>query len=938
MTVREAEEFFQSGGALEADAPSYVTRQADHELSQAIQSGHYCNVLTARQIGKSSLMVRSVSRLQAQGIRTVVIDLTRMGTTVSAAEWYFGLLSQFRRQLGLSLDDTVWWTERHQLSPVQRFSDFLRQVVLTELQESIVVFIDEIDSTLSLPFTDDFFAAVRAAYNARASDPAYNRLTFVLLGVARPADLIKARSRTPYNIGASIDLTDFTAAEAQTLLDGLKLNYPDQAEMILKRVLHWTDGHPYLTQKICAAVVAEDGPWTGEWIDELAARLFLTEEARRETNLRFIRDRIQASEERGGMLRIYRQVWSGKPVKDEERSAAKSRLKLTGLVKVRPNGNLTVRNRIYARVFDMDWIKETMPISWAWRAAVAAITAALLTLVVLGYLIYRDRTLPDSIRAEQFTNGFQSATNPDVRLNNLANLFRLNGYATQAGDLFFGLNTAQRLALFVGLSDPQQVGADVLTVVEGVYQDQRLENNPEHNQLLQTMAEVLHEVEGGTVAGAEVRAREIDYWLAGRNAAAEGDFTAAVEQYDLALGLNEDNAAVLFDRGIAYVELKDYENALADLQTVWDLDQEREAKIRQVLQGDTVLFASLDLYRPNYPIVATLFGVNTPAAVVMSNSPTPTDTPVPTLTPTATPVPTSTPTHTPSATHTPTHTPTPTPTFTPTPTPTKTPVPLAGIIDDFESSSGVSYRVIQEQQANSAFGQSTEHVNDGDSAGKLSYDFPTRQNDFVVFEVSSPILEPVLEGQPNLVTAQVYGDGLGHFLNVWIRDSAGERWQFPFGQIDHTDWQTMTAYLDPSQGWPAEHIDGPTNNVVDYPIRFVGLTLDDAVDSYAGTGEIYIDNLTSGNGTRPLPPIAIPIPTSVVIDFRADATTLNAGECTMLRWNVRDVVAFYLDNAPMTGPGGSREECPLNTTTYTLHIVLNDNSEITRTVTITVTP
>jgi hypothetical protein len=74
-----ADDFFKAGGALDPDAPSYVTRQADDELMAAALSGQYCNVLTARQMGKSSLMVRTVRRLRESGARTVVIDLTGVG-------------------------------------------------------------------------------------------------------------------------------------------------------------------------------------------------------------------------------------------------------------------------------------------------------------------------------------------------------------------------------------------------------------------------------------------------------------------------------------------------------------------------------------------------------------------------------------------------------------------------------------------------------------------------------------------------------------------------------------------------------------------------------------------------------------------------------------------------------------------------------------------
>lgn len=84
-----------------------------------------------------------------------------------------------------------------------------------------MIFVDEIDSTIGLPFADDFFAAFRACFNARAIEPAFERLTFVLLGVATPDQLIQDPARTPFNIGKRIDLNDFRPDEARTLAPGL---------------------------------------------------------------------------------------------------------------------------------------------------------------------------------------------------------------------------------------------------------------------------------------------------------------------------------------------------------------------------------------------------------------------------------------------------------------------------------------------------------------------------------------------------------------------------------------------------------------------------------------------------------------------------------------------------------------------------------------------
>jgi hypothetical protein len=86
----------------------------------------------------------------------------------------------------------------------------------------LVIFIDEIDVVRGLPFsTDEFFAGIRECYNRRAEDPEYERLTFCLLGVASPSDLIRDTRLTPFNIGRRIELTDFTEPEAAPLAEGM---------------------------------------------------------------------------------------------------------------------------------------------------------------------------------------------------------------------------------------------------------------------------------------------------------------------------------------------------------------------------------------------------------------------------------------------------------------------------------------------------------------------------------------------------------------------------------------------------------------------------------------------------------------------------------------------------------------------------------------------
>ena len=362
MTSKQAAPFYVTGGTLSRMAVSYVARQADETLRASLRKGQLCYVLTPRQMGKSSLMVRTADHLRLAGVRVALLDLSALGQNLTVAQWYEGMLRCIAAPLHLeeALDDFLLLHSA--LPPLECWLRVLRELILRGVEGSLVIFIDEIDMVRSLPFpTDEFFAGIRACYNQRALDPAFARLTFCLLGVASPSGLILNVDITPFNIGKRIELHDFTLTEASILAKGMD-ERGRNGSALLARVLYWTGGHPYLTQMLCAEVASEPSARRDQDVDRLCTELFLTRTAQdADDNLAIVRSRLLRSEgDLTALLELYGRVRAGKRVDDEETNSLCSALKLSGIARVE-GGRLRVRNRIYGQVFDRAWITTNLP-------------------------------------------------------------------------------------------------------------------------------------------------------------------------------------------------------------------------------------------------------------------------------------------------------------------------------------------------------------------------------------------------------------------------------------------------------------------------------------------------------------------------------------------------------------------------------------------------
>ncbi len=376
-------EFFSVGTPLHAVRAGYVRRRADDVLYETLVAGRYAHVIAPCRSGKTSLIAATTARLENNGFKVAILDLEQIGMRdggSDAGRWYYSVAYRLLRQLRVRSDLQSWWQDKSILSNRQRLVEFYSEVLLQNVPERVVVFVDGIESVAQLPFADQLLASIRAAHNARTTDPEFSRISFVLLGECDSLSLVDTPEQSPFNISQAVSLTDFTREELDIFATELGLSSAD-AKLALDRVFHWTGGQPYLTQKLARSIARERlKEDIAKSVDRIAVQQLAGRAAlHSEPHMSHIHRQVVSDPKRSeALLNLYGRLRKGIPVAADLGSALQRRLIALGLLVIDEDGNLKVRNRLYAAVFTARWANENLPTHWRVPAIAVAILLAII--------------------------------------------------------------------------------------------------------------------------------------------------------------------------------------------------------------------------------------------------------------------------------------------------------------------------------------------------------------------------------------------------------------------------------------------------------------------------------------------------------------------------------------------------------------------------------
>jgi hypothetical protein len=236
-------------GSMDTDSEFYIERAEDAKALAALQrKGGTVTILGPRQMGKSSLLIRTITQARQQQKRVVFLDFQRLETAALTEDdlFYRRFCEWMTVSLRLPSQVDAYWDKYKSLGNPLRCTYYVQDYLLAEVNQSIFLAMDEVDKLIAAPFRDEFFSMLRSWHNDRAVEPVWKRLDLAMVTCTEPYQLIQDLNQSPFNVGTSLTLKDFNEAEVAELnrRHNEVLSPVDQQTMMT-----WVGGHPYLTRK-----------------------------------------------------------------------------------------------------------------------------------------------------------------------------------------------------------------------------------------------------------------------------------------------------------------------------------------------------------------------------------------------------------------------------------------------------------------------------------------------------------------------------------------------------------------------------------------------------------------------------------------------------------------------------------------------------------------
>lgn len=235
-------------GPLSVDSQFYIVRPPIEQLAyeELTKPGSIIRIKAPSKFGKSSLMLRLMSRAVANKYRTVLVDFQQ------AEKAIFTNLNKFLRwfsanvarelQLESKLDN--YWDE--DVGSKVSCTLYFESYVLDQIKSPIVLALNEVNRLFEYPeIAQDFLPLLRFWHEQAKKKNVWQKLRIIFAYSTEVYIPIKL-NHSPFNIGLPLNLPPFNLEQVQELAKLYGLDWNDASKA--KRLMAMVGGHPYLIQ------------------------------------------------------------------------------------------------------------------------------------------------------------------------------------------------------------------------------------------------------------------------------------------------------------------------------------------------------------------------------------------------------------------------------------------------------------------------------------------------------------------------------------------------------------------------------------------------------------------------------------------------------------------------------------------------------------------
>jgi hypothetical protein len=263
-------------GTVKLRSKFYVQRENEPTwLDKVLRWGETIRVKGAHQMGKSSLLARMHQRAKENGRAAFYLDFQSFDEAVfsSLDSLLRYVAERLARRWRTSYSPDTYWCSP--LGAKDKLTDFVLAELLEKANLPILLILDDVDRVFNYDYRDDFFSLIRAWHNERALEEGdWQKLNIILSYSTEAFLFIQDLDQSPFNVGFSIELTDFSCSKVVDM--NLQHNRLIEPDSDLDSLIQLLGGHPYLLRmafysmamrkinlsQLCRTACNDDGPFS----------------------------------------------------------------------------------------------------------------------------------------------------------------------------------------------------------------------------------------------------------------------------------------------------------------------------------------------------------------------------------------------------------------------------------------------------------------------------------------------------------------------------------------------------------------------------------------------------------------------------------------------------------------------------------------------------